>query len=66
MSGDAAPPGAGVCTSFPRYAPVSLRQLEEASPSRAHGIDWAKELSYRKVASNMIWRTASDGNYLKL
>jgi hypothetical protein len=50
----------------PRFRPVPLRQLEEASPSRAHGVDWKTEASYRKVASNLIWLTANGATYLKL
>lgn len=52
--------------AYPRFRPVPLRQLEEASPSRAHGVDWEKELNWRKVSSGLIYHTACGPSYLKL
>jgi hypothetical protein len=53
-------------SAYPRFEAVPLQQLEEASPSRAHGVDWKTELAYRKVGSGLVYQTACGPNYLKL
>jgi hypothetical protein len=53
-------------SGFPRFQPVPIQQLIDSSPSRAHGIDWKTELSYRKVVSGLIFTTAHQQDYLKL
>jgi len=53
-------------SAYPRFQSIPIQQLEEASPSRAHGVDWKTEVSYRKVASGLIYQTACGPNYLKL
>ncbi|GBF99430.1 hypothetical protein Rsub_12262 [Raphidocelis subcapitata] len=64
----AAGPSAGRATAsdYPRFDPLPARQLEESSPSRAHGIDWKTELSYRKVTSGLVYSTACGQSFLKL